>query len=597
MKQVSFRRRSFLLILSGMILMTSLVTFLFYRFLIESKSQEYAERYLSVASLLSQQILKIEKTTNLIMLNGLKAASQSLKQGDYSKAKLSQLASEYRLSHFFVIDNNGNFIGSSNEASGKIPNLFSFSEDYKKLLTDRKLEYLVTPIISPEPEIKPYKFMTIRCPNGKCLLEAGLRMDYIGSLISETTRLDPEILSLKIISPEGIDFGDMKKALAGYVRQTVSLEDRADSSIKENKNTMAITKKIEFNESNCAQCVAPSSHYYFFQMEISKQKLNLQILAIQKQFVLGVLLAMLLSIMLASLVSKRLVRGVEDMSRQISEIIRDKNYSNRLASSSEVETTRLSTSFNALMDELSLQKAKALEFEKHATLVNIASQVAHDIRGPLSAIEAVVADGINLPIEKIDLLKRASLRIQNIASDLLSRSNGPSSDLSGGHLLKVSSFPVVEAIREVISEKHTVLSEFGIGLELADDESMVLGDSADFKRALSNLLDNSIEAVRGRSDPQISLAVREQSGKTGVYLIDNGCGIPAQYLARVGECGFTFGKKEGNGLGVSYAISKIKEWGGSLQFSSKVEQGTVVTVSLVKVNSNSPGKFAEAANP
>ena len=76
------------------------------------------------------------------------------------------------------------------------------------------------------------------------------------------------------------------------------------------------------------------------------------------------------------------------------------------------------------------------------------------------------------------------------------------------------------------------------------------------------------------------MALRKYSSKTQLVVIDNGIGIPSHVLSRIGDEGFSFGKENGNGLGVSFAKRKMIEWGGTLQISSNVGVGTMVTLTF-----------------
>jgi signal transduction histidine kinase len=79
--------------------------------------------------------------------------------------------------------------------------------------------------------------------------------------------------------------------------------------------------------------------------------------------------------------------------------------------------------------------------------------------------------------------------------------------------------------------------------------------------------------------------------------MDNGKGIPADVLSRSGEEGFSFGKSNGNGLGVHFAKRKMLEWGGDLQISSHAGRGTMVSLSFAtlarlgepKISADVPG--------
>ena len=108
----------------------------------------------------------------------------------------------------------------------------------------------------------------------------------------------------------------------------------------------------------------------------------------------------------------------------------------------------------------------------------------------------------------------------------------------------------------------------------------VAGDGSDFMRIMSNVIDNAVEAVSNKKNPSIEIVFRSNSEVTVVYVIDNGIGIPAHIISKVGNKGFSYGKIKGNGLGLSMAKEKISSWGGGLFVTSKEGEGTIVNIKL-----------------
>ena len=76
------------------------------------------------------------------------------------------------------------------------------------------------------------------------------------------------------------------------------------------------------------------------------------------------------------------------------------------------------------------------------------------------------------------------------------------------------------------------------------------------------------------------------SGRRAVISFrDNGKGIPAELLSKVVERGGTFGKKDGNGLGLSHAKATVESWGGKFKIESTVGKGTTITLELMLADS------------
>lgn len=69
-----------------------------------------------------------------------------------------------------------------------------------------------------------------------------------------------------------------------------------------------------------------------------------------------------------------------------------------------------------------------------------------------------------------------------------------------------------------------------------------------------------------------------------IEIIDNGCGIPEEIMKKIIDGGFSFRKKEGSGLGVSYAIKCINSWGSDYDIYSKPNEGTTFGINLPVVD-------------
>jgi signal transduction histidine kinase len=245
----------------------------------------------------------------------------------------------------------------------------------------------------------------------------------------------------------------------------------------------------------------------------------------------------------------------------------------------------------------------------------LAKQVSHDIRSPLSALNMVLGCLGEIQEEKRILIRDSVRRINDIANNLLERgkSGGVPGPRSGG---SVELIPAL--VDSIVSEKRTQfrhLSNIEIEVNLNQSYGLFAWiDSDKLKRTLSNLINNSVEAIQSRQQLQSQLP-RGQQGQgqqsqgrveidvssrlesesasesapiEGVETIfisisDNGVGIPPEILNKLGQAGVTFGKagtESGSGLGFSYSKGVIEEMGGKLRVESRERQGAKITVLL-----------------
>lgn len=594
---MNIRRRAILIILSGMILMIAIGGSLVYQFLATNQEKDYQDRYLTVSNLVSEQIVEAERITNIVMYNGLSSIKSKFDKNKIDPITLKALAEEANFTHLFVINRNGDFIASSNESPKEIPNLYTFSESYRNLFTDKEIKYLSSPIIPPYPEVLPFKFMTIAV-NDDLLIEAGLRIDFIGSIIDKTTKIDSEIKSIRIITPDGIDLGDMKASLSNYNRKTLSnINTSSNGVLASDSKIMTIGHKISFNTENCAQCGSEDKHFYYFEMEVSKDKLRALISELRLKMGVGIVLSILLSVGVAFYSSKRLVSGVEALTQEIKEIEKNRSYSTDLSFYKEREINELSRSFNTLKDEIVRQKSMTVELEKQAVMSTVASQVSHDIKSPLSALTMIAGSLDGLTEESRLLIRNAVQRISDIANDLASRSKEVASSL-------VVKAPVPEAgekvllsvlVEQILSEKriqHHDKPGLVIQSDLKNSTAFVSIDRTELLRLLSNLINNAIEALPNNKG-SVTVAIREFRNTVQLSIKDDGRGIPDELLAKLGTENITHGK-QGSGLGFVHAKRTLEASGASISILSREKLGTIVEIKFEKAEA--PSWFAQSLN-
>ncbi len=241
--------------------------------------------------------------------------------------------------------------------------------------------------------------------------------------------------------------------------------------------------------------------------------------------------------------------------------------------------------FNAIaLDREGVVEEVRSEYAAHAAVASLASQVAHDIRSPLAALEMVVDDLDSLPEEKRILVREAAQRIKDIANNLLSRNRAVTrgeDEEAAAEKIGLDHLPGV--VEQIVSEKRAQFrARQGLHIETRAGQSayglFANVDSSILKRMLSNLINNSVEAidVRGR----VRVRVQEREGRVEISVEDDGKGIPEEVVARLGQKGETHDKQGGSGLGLFHARESAERWGGSLQIHSKIGQGTSITLSL-----------------
>jgi len=243
------------------------------------------------------------------------------------------------------------------------------------------------------------------------------------------------------------------------------------------------------------------------------------------------------------------------------------------------ELQRLVESFNGMAVELRRQRSQLERTNRLEAWAEMARQVAHDIKNPLTPIQLsaehlrrVHADtgeplGPVLDACTTTILTQVRL-LRQIAGEFSSFATTPAPR------------PVPTDVRDLLGE---VLQAYVTGLagrvatrlDVAPDVPQVVVDRMLIGRAVTNVVENALHAMPngGRLEVQ---AVR-QGDMLAITVRDTGVGMDDEALARLFEPYFST-KAIGTGLGLTIARRNVELHGGSIAVDSRRGEGTIVTL-------------------
>lgn len=226
-----------------------------------------------------------------------------------------------------------------------------------------------------------------------------------------------------------------------------------------------------------------------------------------------------------------------------------------------------------------------LRLKTMEALSSQATQVVHDIRSPLTALDMALSDIPELSENKRILIRNASQRIHDIANNLLRKNfhkKKGEKQKSKEDTTQVTTTLLSSLVETITSEKRSQFRskiEIEINQVLDADSYGLFAEvnPSELKRIISNLVNNSVEAITGPGRIEIGLS-------DGLLFVkDNGKGIPPEVLAKFGEKGVSYGKEgtqSGSGLGVYHAKTTVESWGGQLYATSILNKGATFTLKL-----------------
>jgi cell cycle sensor histidine kinase DivJ len=242
------------------------------------------------------------------------------------------------------------------------------------------------------------------------------------------------------------------------------------------------------------------------------------------------------------------------------------------------------------IQEQALDLARTAAEQADASKSRFLATMSHELRTPLNAIigfSEMIAQEDVLMIDAARRKEYAQL-INDSGQHLLSVVNGildMSKMESGNFEISPEPFAPRGALLNCCNLLALKARENGIDLVTRADEDLpvITGDPRAFKQILLNLVSNAIKFTERGGTVTVSAAV--EGPRLVVRVADNGVGISADDLKRIGDPFFQAGKTyqrrhEGTGLGLSIVKSLVALHGGEMTVQSRIDEGTTVAVAL-----------------
>ncbi|OFZ30343.1 MAG: hypothetical protein A2622_07970 [Bdellovibrionales bacterium RIFCSPHIGHO2_01_FULL_40_29] len=255
------------------------------------------------------------------------------------------------------------------------------------------------------------------------------------------------------------------------------------------------------------------------------------------------------------------------------------------------EVQQIIDSTNKLLVQISEMHKRINKFSTQEANFQMALQLSHDVRSPLSALNLAITKITDSNSEARSIISQSSRRINEIANELLSTNKTLISEIPTYKPPLTETTEVRSVTFDIYTEKSMLWSTSkSIKLQFdctIENEIYVTGNSNMLSRILSNLLNNAYEAMENYSG-FITLGIRNYPNEVCICIMDEGKGMNSETIAMLGMQRFSSGKtnfpESGSGLGFFHAKSIVETWGGMIAVSSKLGQGTIIEIRLKKSN-------------
>jgi len=316
------------------------------------------------------------------------------------------------------------------------------------------------------------------------------------------------------------------------------------------------------------------------QYEDSDAFINKEMREILWRLVVVNVLMVIMAVFLAYFLARYITGTIKTVEDNIKETQLDKRNEKIATQELPTELLTLVNAYNAMIDELEGSAAQLAQNEREAAWREMAKQVAHEIKNPLTPmrltvqsferrfdpedpeIHAKIKEYSNTLIQQIDTMSSIASAFSNFADMPAQQSE----------LLNVPK--IVKLSLDIFNERY-------ISYECEQEEIMANFDRTQLIRVVTNLVKNAVQATVLCEDPKIVVEVTETDNSVSISVNDNGIGISEENKAKIFEPKFTT-KSSGMGLGLAMVKNIMETYNGSIAFTADNEAGTTFTVSFPK---------------
>jgi two-component system nitrogen regulation sensor histidine kinase NtrY len=297
------------------------------------------------------------------------------------------------------------------------------------------------------------------------------------------------------------------------------------------------------------------------------------------------LFMMIIAIVLSYFLSKHITKSLNTISEKIKETRLDTTNKKIEITNVSDEISTLVNAYNSMIDELERSAAALAANERESAWREMAKQVAHEIKNPLTPMRLSVQsferkfdnNDHNNPEKVKEFTQTLTQQIDTmsaIASAFSTYANMPAQKDETLNLIKITKLAL-----DIFNEEYIIFNS-------EEKEIVVKLDRVQLIRVVTNLVKNAIQSVEDYQEPRVEVKVYSVDQTAVIEVSDNGVGIPAENKERIFEPKFTT-KSSGMGLGLAMVKSIIENYKGKITLESEVGKGSTFKVEFPKfIDSN-----------
>lgn len=292
------------------------------------------------------------------------------------------------------------------------------------------------------------------------------------------------------------------------------------------------------------------------------------------------LFMLLIAIVMAYFLSKYITRSLKTISDKIKQTRIDQQNKKIEVENASEEIYTLIGAYNSMIDELEESAVKLASSEREQAWREMAKQVAHEIKNPLTPMRlSVQSFHRNFDANDPNIYQK----IDEYSQTLINQIDTMSSIASA--FSTFAKMPAQQSetlnVPRIVKLALDIFNEDFIKFSAENDDIIAKFDRTQLIRVVTNLVKNAIQAVEDVKNPAVLVAVTQEDQEVVICISDNGIGISEENIEKIFEPKFTT-KSSGMGLGLAMVKSIVENYKGSITMTSKLNKGTIFKVRFPK---------------
>lgn len=299
----------------------------------------------------------------------------------------------------------------------------------------------------------------------------------------------------------------------------------------------------------------------------------------------------LVVISLAVFLARQITRPLLLLQSKISQVKLDRS-NEKIDYKGEDEIGGLVAEYNRMVDELAISAAKLAKTERDMAWREMAKQIAHEIKNPLTPMKLSIQYLQRAWNDKVEDFDSYLTRVTGTLIEQINSLSSIASEFSKFAQMPLAKAEVVN-LMDKLESCRTLFGDTGTAEIALHNEVggpvMVRADGEQLLGVFNNLIKNALQSVPEDREGRINIVVALNGDMVRVAVADNGQGVPEEVREHLFVPSFTT-KTGGMGLGLAISRRVVENAGGQIWFETRAGEGSVFYVELPQARSLSSGE-------